>query len=283
MADYHLGRDGQELGVFPEHEIREGLLTGRFLPTDLAWMAGMTEWQALESLPAFSPPVPEAVPPEMGTSTDASPANEFGPPFENRNEFGFFTALINTISLVLSQPRNTFATMRRSGGFGTPILFLIAVGWPVVILSTVALSDGSLRMLAQYDFGGTSFDAALGGPGFFEIVYLMGYPFMVILGQFFGASLTHLCLWATGGANRSFETTFRVTCYTSGAASIFQLIPIVGPVLILFWGGVIQIIGLAAAHNTGVLRVAVALLLPVLVMLTIFAGVVLGLSSKIFA
>lgn len=278
MADYHLGRDGQELGVFPEHEIREGLLTGRFLPTDLAWMAGMSEWQPIEALPPFSPPEPETAPPEMN---QAGPQAQYGPPFEERNTVGFFTALFTTISLVLTQPRDTFRMMRRDGGFGTPLFFLLAVGWPMVILSSVIFSDGSLRWLGEYDFSGQSFDRALGGPGFFEIAYLLGYPVMVIAGQFFGAVITHLCLLAVGGANHSYETTFRVSCYTTGAASVFQLLPILGPVLILLWGGVIQVIGLAAAHETGVVRVAFALVIPVLVIATIVLGGLFGLGGSL--
>ena len=283
MADYHLGRDGEELGVFPEHEIREGLLTGRFLPTDLAWMAGMPEWRPLVELPAFSPPAPEMVPPSMESSAKSSAGDVGGPPFENRDQIGFFAGLLTTISMVLTQPRATFETMRRAGGFGTPLLFTLIVGWPMVIVSTVFFSDGTLRMVAQYDFGGNSFDAALGGPGFFEMVFLMGYPLLVVFGQFFGAGITHLCLVAVGGANHSFETTFRVSCYTSGSAAVFQLLPIVGPFLFRFWGFVVQVIGLAAAHETGILRVVLALFLPILVMGTIAMGVVFALSGTLFS
>lgn len=282
MADYHLGRDGQELGIFPEHEIREGLLTGRFLPTDLAWMPGMSDWQPLTTLPAFSPPAPDSVAPLPPTLDQKSGQTKSGPPFEDRDTVGFFTGFFTTISLVLTQPRGTFGSMRRDGGFSTPLLFLIAVGWPMVILSTVAFSDGSLRFLAAYDFGGQSFDRVLGGPGFFEIVYLMGYPLMVILGQFLGAAITHLCLRVVGGANHSYETTFRVSCYSTGAVSVFQLLPILGPVLILLWGGVIQVIGLAAAHETGVVRVVFALLIPLLVLSTIVTGAIFGLGSSFF-
>lgn len=52
---YHLGRDGTQLGSFPEDEIRAGLQNGRFLPTDLAWSEGMPDWKPLsEVLPGTS-------------------------------------------------------------------------------------------------------------------------------------------------------------------------------------------------------------------------------------
>ena len=36
MATIHIGRGGDNLGTFSVEEAREGLRTGRFLPTDLA-------------------------------------------------------------------------------------------------------------------------------------------------------------------------------------------------------------------------------------------------------
>lgn len=78
---YHLGRDGSPLGEFPETEILSGLTTGRFLPTDLAWCAGMSDWRALSevlpqasSLPAVPSPIPstpadvEVLRPDMAPS-----------------------------------------------------------------------------------------------------------------------------------------------------------------------------------------------------------------------
>lgn len=62
---YHLGRDGSPLGEFPETEILSGLTTGRFLPSDLAWCAGMSDWKALsEVLPQAGslPAGPSATP-----------------------------------------------------------------------------------------------------------------------------------------------------------------------------------------------------------------------------
>ncbi|WP_051946903.1 DUF4190 domain-containing protein [Verrucomicrobium sp. BvORR106] len=47
---YHLGRDGSPLGEFPESEIRDGLSTGRFQATDLAWCAGMSDWKPLSEV-----------------------------------------------------------------------------------------------------------------------------------------------------------------------------------------------------------------------------------------
>ncbi len=57
--DYHIARNGQQLGVFSEAEMQPGISTGRFLPDDLFWAEGMPDWQPLNSrfAVAVAPPV----------------------------------------------------------------------------------------------------------------------------------------------------------------------------------------------------------------------------------
>src|SRR5207247_144569 len=47
MAMIHVNRGATSLGVFSEEEVREGLRTGRFVPTDIWWREGMANWQPL--------------------------------------------------------------------------------------------------------------------------------------------------------------------------------------------------------------------------------------------
>lgn len=63
--DYHIARDGQQLGVFSESQIREKLINGTYQPTDSAWCEGMADWKPLSELfsgivgGATPPPVPQ--------------------------------------------------------------------------------------------------------------------------------------------------------------------------------------------------------------------------------
>jgi hypothetical protein len=50
MSRIHLNRDRQSLGQFTPEEVAEGLRSGRFLPTDLAWREGMETWQPLSTV-----------------------------------------------------------------------------------------------------------------------------------------------------------------------------------------------------------------------------------------
>ena len=44
---YAIARNGHHLGSFPEHEIREGVATGRFYYQDLVWAEGLPAWEPL--------------------------------------------------------------------------------------------------------------------------------------------------------------------------------------------------------------------------------------------
>ena len=46
-----------------------------------------------------------------------------GLPWERRAEVGFFSALFETIRLVLLEPKAAFATMKQTGGLGAPLFF----------------------------------------------------------------------------------------------------------------------------------------------------------------
>lgn len=50
MSAYLVNRDGQELGSFELHQIKDGLQDGQFRAGDWGWQEGMAEWQSLSKL-----------------------------------------------------------------------------------------------------------------------------------------------------------------------------------------------------------------------------------------
>lgn len=81
--NYHLARNGQQLGEFGEEDIRRGLDTGRFLPDDYVWAEGMQDWQPLGSVFSLAAPAPAATAPAPAPRTlafPASPTNPYAPP-----------------------------------------------------------------------------------------------------------------------------------------------------------------------------------------------------------
>jgi uncharacterized RDD family membrane protein YckC len=77
--NYHIARNGQQLGVFSEQEVQSGIPAGRFLPDDLCWAEGMTDWQALSA--RFS--MPAAPPAFSAAATTAASFNPYAAPQSN--------------------------------------------------------------------------------------------------------------------------------------------------------------------------------------------------------
>ena len=62
-------------------------------------------------------------------------------------------------------------------------------------------------------------------------------PLFIVIGLFIGSAIVHLCLMIVGGANQSFETTFRVLAFSHGSAGPLQIIPLCGGLICRGLGG----------------------------------------------
>jgi hypothetical protein len=271
MATIHVARDGTNIGTFSTEEVREGLRTGRFLPTDMAWEAGMPDWRPLSQVMAGKP---AAAMPASGTAqTDAlsvSPASSSsgaaapggGLPWEHREQLGILKAYFDTVSMVLTQPAVAFATMKTEGDMTGPMLFALiggSAGLIVSFLLQIALhSVGFMGDRQTAMFG-------LGIVGFWALGYILFVPVLVLVGMFVGSGILHLCLMIVGGANKPFETTFRVVCFSSGSTYLLSMIPFCGGFVAGVWNIVLECIGIARAHETDTGKAVMAVLLPVVV------------------
>ena len=65
----HVNRGATSLGVFSEDEIREGLRSGRFAPSDIGWREGMATWQPLSQFPELAGTAAPGVPPVQPSAT----------------------------------------------------------------------------------------------------------------------------------------------------------------------------------------------------------------------
>jgi hypothetical protein len=68
--DYHLARNGQNLGVFSVEELQRRRATGELSGADLVWREGMATWVPLDSIlqPAAPSSVPPFVPPAIAST-----------------------------------------------------------------------------------------------------------------------------------------------------------------------------------------------------------------------
>jgi hypothetical protein len=264
MAMIHVNRGTTSLGVFSEEEVREGLSAGRFVPTDIGWREGMASWQPLSQFPEFAVPGAPAVPPvQPGAVPMSTPvAARTGLPWEHRQERGFFNAFVETLSMVLTRPAEAFTVMKRDGGLGEPLIYALIGGCLGGIVSFLfSLGFQSLGLFANRHNNGL---AAMAGMGIGSAMIIL-LPVFIVIGLFIGSAIVHLCLMIVGGANKSFETTFRVLAFSHGSTGPLQIVPLCGGLISGVWALVCTCIGLARAHETDTGRAVLAVFLPLIV------------------
>jgi len=268
----HLNRAGQSLGQFTPEEVRSGFKEGKFTATDLAWRDGMPMWKPLGEV--IDEIAPDTALVEPGSVIPPVPATAEAFPWEQRAEKGFVNALLETIRLVLLEPARAFRTMPPVGGMGAPLFYFVllttlggvaGLGYQLALnAANPAAGTPEQRMVAE----ALASTAVLGGT-------LMTLPFVFAALAFVSSALTHLALMLVGGAKKSFETTFRVTCYAGGSTAVLQLLPVCGALAAWVWNIFIMVTGLSEAHGIGKGRALVAVLLPALVCCTLMVGAVL--------
>jgi hypothetical protein len=270
MATFHINRSGTNLGTFSEDEVRDGLRSGKFFGTDLGWREGMPTWQPLaqiselaqETSAGAAGPPPQAAGGGTALNFGMTAAPRSGLPWDDRQQKGFFSAFIETLQMVLTRPVEAFTVMRREGGFGEPLIYAVvggSVGAIVSFLFSLLLHSFGMFTDQRNPLG------AMAGMGIGSIGFIILAPLAIVIVLFIVAGIVHLCLMIVGGANQSFETTFRVLAFTQGSTGVLQLIPVCGGVIAAVWGIVVNCIGLARAHETDTGRAALAVIIAVIV------------------
>jgi hypothetical protein len=262
MAMIHVNRGATSLGVFSEEEVREGLRGGRFAPSDIGWREGMATWQPLSQFPELATAGPEAPPPQTGAIaiTEAAPLRN-SLPWDARQTKGFFNAFVETLLMVLGKPTEAFTVMKREGGLGEPLLYVL-VGSSFGIIVYVLMT---LLLPSAIPLGDRHGVTHLVGAGIGSIFMIILAPALAAIGAFIASAIFHVCLMIVGGARHSFETTFRVVCFVGGSVDPLLVIPFCGGLIVGIWKIVLYCIGLSRTHETDIGRAALAVFLPVIV------------------
>jgi hypothetical protein len=193
------------------------------------------------------------------------------PAWERRQELGIFPSAWQSLQDVLVKPVETFSAMRREGGLMSPYTYALLLGSIGGIANALYqlvthTFTNSLRQPLPPNFPPEfeRYMEMLQSP-LFIIGYAIVIPIVITMSTFIGAGILHLCLMLCGGANRPFETTYRVYCYSYGSTMALQVIPFCGAGVAGIWNLVCNCIGLAKAHETDTWRAVVAVLLPIIV------------------
>ena len=182
---------------------------------------------------------------------------------------------METTQKVLTQPSSFFASMPVTGGIGGPLLYGLLVGTLGVVVAALYREIFSALVGSTFAGLGTSSELRrvmpllMGGMGL--VLQVVFAPIFVTVGLFIVTAIVHVFLLLLGGAKRGFEATFRVMCYSEGAA-VLNIIPLCGNLVSGVYFLVLAIIGLAAAHGIGKGTAAAAVLLPLVFLCCCCAG-----------
>ena len=280
MAMIHVNRGATSLGVFSEEEVRQGLRTGRFAPTDIGWREGMANWQPLSQFAELAGATPVAPPLQTGAASISGPAApRSGLPWDERQTKGLLNALIETLQMVLSRPVAAFKAMKREGGLGEPLLYAIIGG---TFGGVFALTyNFALRSFTPFGDRHNALAHLFGGLSWIFLLVLT--PLFVVIGVFVASAILHVCLMIVGGAKQSFENTFRVVCFAEGSVSPLLVIPFCGGLIVGIWKVILYCIGLARAHETDTGRAVIAVLLPLVVCCGAFLLLMFGVLGAMSA
>ena len=157
--------------------------------------------------------------------------------------------------------------MRTEGGVADPLIFGViggsigAIVW--TLLSATINSMGWASAISQRSSIDSMLGASVGGAMIFVRIILT--PIFIAIGLFVWAALVHGCLMMLGGANKTFEATFRALSFAYGATALFCIVPWYCGLVAMVWGLIADCIGISRTHETDMGRAVGAVLLPVVV------------------
>jgi hypothetical protein len=215
------------------------------------------------------PPAPPTGGPSPWQSPRVSPSNvDGGPelgdgiPWESEQSA---QSLFETLKAVLLETQQTFGRASKTQSIGPAFIYVLILGvaggligqlWSLATTGFMSNLAGIEGMEGMEGIGGL---ATSGVTGFLLV------PVWVVGGCFVVAGLVHLTLMMLGAASAGFEATFRVIAFAQGSAAPLQIVPVLGPLIGMVWGIVVEIMGIKELHDTTTGKAAAAVLLPLFV------------------
>jgi hypothetical protein len=171
----------------------------------------------------------------------------------------------DTMYAVLSWPQEAFRLMRRRGGIVNPMTFFI-IGGIIGQVPNAAYAT-IIRFIIHASIGeGPIPVERLLGQGALELVGGIFSVFLSgIFGMFISAAIWHVALVLVGGASAGYEATYRALCFGLGSIAVLWAIPIVGPLIGIFYVFIVLIYAFTHTHEIDGGRAALAVFLPLLV------------------
>ncbi len=272
----HIARDRQPLGKFNEQEVADGLRSGRFLPTDLAWQDPMDSWKPLAEFENLPEPEFHDEPPLLVVEPEISATGRPGPAWERRGELGTFPAAVETTRQVYSEPAATFRNLKLEGGYAAPMWYytlLVTLSFWVAMLFEIALNYVNPDLAGNAEVIGK---IGLQGVVSLHVGLMIVGPVFIAGSTFLSAGIFHVMLLALGGASKPYEATYRALCYAAAPAMLFQMMPVCGVWIASILSLVFMVIALHEVQGIPTAKAVAVVLIPNLLCCGLVFGVALG-------
>lgn len=196
-------------------------------------------------------------------------------PFEVMEKYGFFPAFFLTVKKIILSPTTFFKDMELTG-YIKPFLFLFILMMFQGICSYIWTVAGvSTDIGSQMGHAVDPSIAANGGTT--ALLSLAIYPIFGSISFFPLVGITHVLLMIFGAGERGFQATYRAAVY-SYAPVLLCIIPVIGYAVGSIASFAFSIIAYKTIHNTSYMRVILSIIMPAVLLLTIF-GLYTGFSQ----
>ena len=196
-------------------------------------------------------------------------------PWPPREDVSAFDAFTETWRESCFHPTSFFRRMPRSGNYGAVLTYYLVLG---VVAAGIELFWRSVLGFSLSERLMNEDSSRLN-----DIVRFLLSPLILILALYLVTGVCHLLLLMLRGATHGFEASSRVFAFSYGPA-IANVVPILGGLIGFVWMAVLAIVGLREAHQTDGSKAAVAVLVPLflllgLLVITVLAALMMGLLS----
>lgn len=163
----------------------------------------------------------------------------------------------DTILTVISAPADAFSQMRRFGGIGNPMGFLVAADVISQFLICVEVTIVGL-LIVFLSRGGNGWEVMLIACALYGLFGVFVSVVRGTVGGLLFAVVMHVGLLGLGGAPGGFEATYRVIAFANGSCFMLLPVPIAGPLFAMVLQPVALVYGLMNVHDASALKVIVA-------------------------
>lgn len=200
------------------------------------------------------------------------------PPLEEPQQYGgWLNAFFQTWVGALIRPIEFFDSVRRGIRLSEPLIFATIIGWASAVISallSLAINIPMSWLLSAIGGGGAfgTLFATMSQAAWFFVLVFFGWLF-VLAGALIYALIIHFFLFIVNGARNGLVATIRTIGYAY-APNVFTLVPFFGGIVAVIYMLVLEIIGLARAHQIEYWRSAIAVFLPIILVCCCAVGLI---------